>query len=58
MRELSQTPLAMVLDEPTPMGLCGESSLVISSEVAAAGLLREIMRFFREGSRGGLTEPL
>jgi len=50
-------PLAMVLDEPTPMGLC-PSSPVISSEVAAAGLLREITRFFREGSRGGLTEPL
>ena len=49
MRELSRTPLAMLLDEPTPMGLCGESSPVISSEVAAAGLLREITRFFREG---------
>ena len=51
-------PTPMVLDEPTPMGLCGESSPVISSEVAAAGLLREITRFFREGWRCGLTEPL
>jgi len=57
MRELSRTPLAMVLDEPTPMGL-RPSSPVISSEVVAAGLLREITCFFREGSRGGLTEPL
>ena len=44
----------MVLDEPTPMGLC-PSSPVISSEVVAAGLLREITCFFCEGWRGGLT---
>ena len=58
MRELSRTPLAVLLDEPTPMGLCGESSPVISSEVADAGLPHEVTCFFREGSRGGLTEPL
>ena len=48
----------MVLDEPPAMELDDESSPVISSEVAAAGLPHEVTRFFREGSRGGLNEPM
>ena len=58
MRELSRTPPAMLLDEPPAMELDDESAPVISSEVAAAGLPREVTCFYREGSRGGLTEPL